>query len=190
MLSRPSRVQYASGVQAQPERKLVQRQRRAHAVTHCHQPPEKDRFRRIRPSQVEQPSVADKEQDQNAPHQVVNVHPAHRHPLHMPLVVRNPVHQQPHARKRNQERNRGNEHALPRPVRNRGANQVSQPRQLQQHQQHNDDQADERKQKRSAVFRHTLLKHLEASDVRFQVSVIAAVAPTLTHPGRRQLILR
>ena len=74
-------------------------------------------------------------------------------------MIRDPVNQKPHAGKSDQERNRGNKHALPRPVGDGGADQVTQPRQLQQHQQHNDDQADERKQERGAAFRHTLLNH-------------------------------
>jgi len=110
----------------------------------------------VRPSQVEQPAVTNKKQNQDAPHQVVNVHSAHHHPLQMPLVIGNPVNQEPYAGKCNQERNRRNEHALPRPVGNCGANQVAQSRQLQQHKQYCDDQADKCEQKSSATFRHTL----------------------------------
>ena len=84
----------------------------------------------------------------------------------MALVIHNPVNQNPHAGKSDQERHRGNEHAPPRPVGNRGADQKAQPRQLQQHQQHNDNQADKRKQIKAPLPGHTLL---------------------LNHPGRLSL---
>jgi hypothetical protein len=61
----------------------------------------------------------------------------------MSFVICNPVNQEPYAGKGDQERNRRNEHALPWTVGNRGADQVTQSRQLQQHQQYRDDQADE-----------------------------------------------
>ena len=77
----------------------------------------------------------------------MNVHSAHHHPLQMPLVIHDAVNQNPHSRKSDQERNRGDKHPLPRPVWNGGADQIAQARQLQQHQQHDDDQADKQKQK-------------------------------------------
>jgi len=110
----------------------------------------------VRPSQIEQPPISNKKQNQDAPHQVVNVHPAHDHPLQVALVICDSMNQQPHTGEGNQKRNRRNEHALPRPVGYRGADQVAQSRQLQQHEQHRDDQADECEQESSASFRHTL----------------------------------
>jgi hypothetical protein len=86
----------------------------------------------------------------------MNVHPANHHPLHPSLVIRDPVDEKAYPGKGDEEGYGRNEHALPRPVWNGGADQVAQPRQLQQHQQHNYDQANERKQESSATFGHTL----------------------------------
>jgi len=85
----------------------------------------------------------------------MNVHSAHHHPLHPPLVIRDPMHEKAYPGKGYEEGYGRNEHALPRPVGNGGADQVTQPRQLQHHQQHDDNQADERKQESSAAFGHT-----------------------------------
>ena len=50
-------------------------------------------------------------------------------------------------------------HALPWAVGNGRADQVPEPRELQQHQQNHHDHGDKRQQKESAIFRHTLLNH-------------------------------
>jgi len=84
------------------------------------------------------------------------MHSAHYHPLQMPFMIGNPVNEQAYAGEGDQERNRRNEHPLARPVGNRGADQVAEPRQLKQHQQHDHNQANEREQESSASFRHTL----------------------------------
>ena len=149
-------------LQVQPQRKLVQRERRAHAVAHRHQPAEEDRERRVRPSQVQQPAVADQQQDQNAPDQVMNVPSVDHHPLKMSLMVHDPVDQNAHAHKGDQEGDRGDEHAPPRPVGDGGADQEAQPGQLQQHQQDDDDQAGKGQQQKRSGSGHTLLKHFAA----------------------------
>jgi len=97
----------------------------------------------MRTPQVEQPSVADQQQNQDAPNQVVNVMPAHHHPLERTAVVHNHAHQQPHPAKRYEERYRSQEHAPPRPVGDGAAHQEAKARQLQQDQQEDDNQAGE-----------------------------------------------
>jgi len=90
-------------VKVQPKRKLIQRKRRAHAVAHRHHPAHEDRYGRVRAAQVEQPAVAHQQQDENAPHEMVNVMPAHHHPLEMPLVVHDSMNQEANAGKCDQE---------------------------------------------------------------------------------------
>ena len=80
----------------------------------------------MRPAQVEQPAITHQQQDENAPYQVVNVHAMHHHPLEVSLVVHDPVNQDSHTRKCDQERDRGDEHAPPRPVGDGRAHQESQ----------------------------------------------------------------
>jgi len=94
---------------------------------------------------------------------MVNVDPANHYPLHAAFVMLNSVNQKPNPGESNQERERRNEHTLPRPVGNRGADQVAEPRELQQHQQHHHDQTDKCQEESSAAFGHTLLNHRRAT---------------------------
>jgi len=71
----------------------------------------------------------------------MDVTPAHHHPLKWPLVVHDQPDQQAHADKSEQEGKRCDEHAPARAVGNRGADEVSQPGQLEQDQENHHDQA-------------------------------------------------
>ena len=131
MLMRPCRDQYASGLRFSQSANSSSVKRRARSITDSHQPAKEDRDRRVRAAQIDQPSIAHQQQDEDAPHQVVNVRPAHHHPLEHAFVSRNPVDQDAHAYECEQKRNRGEEHALPRPVRYCAPHQEPQPGQLQ-----------------------------------------------------------
>jgi len=69
------------------------------------------------------------------------MHSPHHHPLEVALMVHDAMDKDPNPNKCNQERNRRDEHAPPRPVRDGGADQEPKPGQLQQHQQNYHDQA-------------------------------------------------
>jgi hypothetical protein len=84
---------------------------------------------------------------------------AHHHPLEMSLMVHDSADQDADPDKGDQERDRGDEHAPPRPVGDGGADQESQPGQLQQHQQNHDNQAGKGQQQQCSSSGHTLLKH-------------------------------
>jgi len=93
----------------------------------------------------------------------MNMQPVHRYELQMSFMVHDPVNQDAHSGKRNQEGHRGKKHPLPRPIGNSCTNQVAQSSQLQKNQQHDDNQTNKCKQKGRAIsghtFGHTLLNH-------------------------------
>jgi hypothetical protein len=74
-------------------------------------------------------------------------------------MIHDPVDEDADSNECEQEGDRGKEHAPPRTVGNGGADQESEPRQLQQDQQDNNDQAGEGQQKQRSGTGHTLLKH-------------------------------
>ena len=108
----------------------------------------------MRAAQVEKPSVADQQENENSPNQVVNVAAVDHHVLKGTHVPLNQVHEDADAGKRDEERNRGNEHAAPRPVGYGGTNDESQPRQLQQNQQHRHDKGGKCQQQQSSCADH------------------------------------
>jgi len=95
----------------------------------------------VRASEIEKPSVADEEQDQDAPDQVMDVPSADHHPFEGAVLVDNEADQQPRADKCNEERDRGQKHATPGPVGNGGSDEEAEPRELEKHQQDNDNKA-------------------------------------------------
>jgi len=112
------------------------------------------------PSQVQQPAVAHQQQNQDAPHKVVDVEAAHGYPLKWPVIVNDQADEQPHAKKSDEKRDRGDEHAAPGAVRDGGAHQKSQAGQLEQHEQNNYDQAGKRQQQQGTGSGHIcLLNH-------------------------------
>jgi len=85
---------------------------------------------------------------------MMDVVSAHHHPLKVPLMIDDAVHQDAHAHKGKQKTARGDEHAPPRPVRDGGAHQKAQPRELQQYQQHHRHEAGEGQQHQSSGSGH------------------------------------
>jgi len=133
-------------LQVQPQRKLVQCERGAHTVAYGHEAAEKNGKLGVIPPQVKQPSVTDQQQNENAPHQVMNVEAVHRDPLERAMLMHDQPNQNADAQKGDEERDRGNEHAPPGTVGNGGANENAQPGEMQKHQQHHDDHGGKREQ--------------------------------------------
>jgi len=153
--ARPVRIR----LQVQPDRELVQRERRSHPEADRHQPAEEDGKRRVGAPQVEQPAIAHQQQNQDPPDEVMNVVAMHHHPLEASLMMDDPVDENANSGEGEQEGDRGDEHAPPRAVGDGGAHQKSQPSQLQQDQQQHNNQAGKGQQQQRSSSGHTLLKH-------------------------------
>jgi len=114
----------------------------------------------VRPSQVQQPSVTDDQQDKDSPYQVMDMPAAHHHPMERSLAAHDVIHQQAHAKKCHKEGNGSQKDSPPRPVRDRRANQIAKPCQLQDHQENRGYQQDKQQQDKRSSLRHiALLKH-------------------------------
>jgi hypothetical protein len=113
------------GFHVEPKRKFIQGKRRAHSVADRHQAAQEYGERRVRAAQVEQPAVTNQQQNQNAPHKMVNMMSTHHHPLKRPALMHDRTHKQAHANKGDKERYRRQEHAPPGPVRDGAAYQKS-----------------------------------------------------------------
>ena len=148
--ARPVRIR----LQVQPERELVQRERRAHPEADRHQPAEEDGKRCVEAPQVQQPAIAHQQQNQNSPDQVMNVVAMHHHPLEVSLMLHDSVDEEADSGECEQEGDRGDEHAPPRTVGDGGADQESQPRQLQQDQQQHNNQAGKGQQQQRSGSGH------------------------------------
>jgi len=133
-------------LKVKPQRKFVESKRSTHAIADGHETAEEDGERRVRSAEFQQISVADKQQDKNAPNQVMNVVAAHGDPIERADPCPNRHHQQPHPAEGNRKGDRSKEHALPRPIGDGGAYEIPQPRQLQEHQQQNHDKGCKGKQ--------------------------------------------
>ena len=103
MLRRPSLRPVGVGLQVEPKRKFVERERRAGAIADRHEPAEEDGERRVRPAQVKQPAIADQQQDENAPHQVMNMVAAHHDPMKWPHMMSDQCYQHANADKGEQK---------------------------------------------------------------------------------------
>jgi len=114
----------------------------------------------VRTSQIQEPAVADQQQNENTPDQVVNVVAADCDPCERAHVGSDCHHEYANAGKGYDEGNRGNEHALAWPVGDAGMNQISQAGQLQQHQEHNDDQGGKGKQEERSGSGHISIETL------------------------------
>jgi hypothetical protein len=147
------------GLKVEPEGELVERERRTHTITDRHEPAEKNGKRRMGAAKVKQPAIADEQQDENSPHKMMDVKAANHYPLERAAIVNDKVDQQTHAQEGDEEGDRGQEHAAARAVRNGGADEIAEARQLQKNQQDDDDHAGEDKQKDCAASWHTPLKH-------------------------------
>jgi len=122
-------------VEVEPEGKLVQRERCAHAISNAHDAAEQDGERRVCATKIEQPAVADHQQDEDSPNQVVNVPAAHHHPIEWAIPFNDKGNQQPHAEKSDEEGDPRQKETPPRTVRDGCSNQIPKPRQLQNYQQ-------------------------------------------------------
>ena len=76
-----------TGFKVKPEGEFVECEGRADAVADGHEPAEENRQFGVLLSQVEQPSVADEEQDDDAPNKVMDVVAAHGNPLEGTCLV-------------------------------------------------------------------------------------------------------
>jgi len=176
------------GIQIQPESKFVQGQRCTSSIAHRHQSAEENRKRGMAPPKIEQPSVANQQQNQDAPYQVMNVMSPDHHPSKRPMVVDDEAHDQPHARKRKQKRYRGNEHPSSRTIGNSRAYDESQTRELQQDEQQNDHEArkSEQDQSSSPWHRHSSIQSREYKSVPrvrgggLGFGLVSGLGPTVT----------
>jgi len=91
-------------VEIQPDRKLIEGQRRAYAISDRHQPAEEDRHGRMRAPEVYQPAITHQQQNQDAPDQVMDVPAMNHDPLEVAFVVHDSMDQNADARKGEQER--------------------------------------------------------------------------------------
>ena len=113
----------------------------------------------MRPAEVEQPTVADGQQDQDSPDKVMDVAAAHNDPVKWAVVVDDEADEQAHAEKGDKERHRGDEHAAAGPVWDGGADEKAKAGELQQNEQHHDDKAGEGQKQKRAGSGHILLNH-------------------------------
>src|ERR1035437_845301 len=99
-------------LEVEPERELVQRQRRPDAKSKC--PQARDQVGDRAPSsELDQGHVADHQQRSDAPDQVVDMGPADGHVVERPDVVADRVDQRPDQAESEQERQRRQEESLP-----------------------------------------------------------------------------
>ena len=148
------------GLEVKPEGKLVQGKRRADAVAYGHESAEEDGQGRMRTAEVEQPAVADEQQNQNSPDKVMDVAAVHDDPVEWAVVVDDEADEQTHAEEGDKKRHRGDEHAAAGPVWDGGADEKAQASELQEHEQHHNYQAGEGEQQERTCSGHALLNHL------------------------------
>jgi len=133
--------------EVEPEGEFVEGEGSSDTVADGHQATEKDGERRMGAAQVQEPAIPDEEQNENTPDQVMNVVAADGDPFEWAHVGPDCHHEYANADKGDDKGNRGNKHALARPVGDGGMNQISQAGQLQQDQEHDDYQGGESEQK-------------------------------------------
>jgi len=114
----------------------------------------------VRAAQIEQPSIADTQKNQNPPDQMVNVAAMHHYILERAYVPRNQVNQHANAGERNQERYRGDEQATPWPVGDGGPDEEAQACQLQQKEQNRNHNGGERQKQQGPCANHVLIEPL------------------------------
>ncbi len=159
-------------LEVEPEGELVECERGADAVADGHQPAEKDGERRVGSAEVEQPAVADEQQNQDSPDKVMDVAAAHDDPVERAVVMDDEADEQSRAQEGEEERNRGDEHAAAGTVWDGGANEKAQARELQEDEQHDDDQAGEGQKQECSSSGHILLNHPGVSTGREKSGLI------------------
>jgi hypothetical protein len=87
----------------------------------------------MRAAQVKQPAIADEEQNKDSPDQVMNVPATHHDPVEWSLAVYDEGNEQTDAQEGHEKCNRSEKNAASWTVRDRCADQVSEPCELQDH---------------------------------------------------------
>lgn len=100
----------------------------------------------MRAPEIEQPSVAHQEKDEDAPDKVVNMPASDYNPPKWPVLMSDETDQEPNADEGNQKGNRRDKHTTPRAIGDCGADQIAQASQLKKHQEQDYNQAGENQQ--------------------------------------------
>ncbi len=144
-------------LEIEPEREFVESQSCAHTIADGHKPAVEDRELSMVVPEVEQPSVTDQEEDDDAPHKVMDVMAAHRDPLEWAGLVDDGADQKAYASEGKKERDGGEKRAPARPVWDGGADEEPNPGELKQHEQNNNDKGGKGQQYKGSVTGHNLL---------------------------------
>jgi len=125
-------------VEVEPEGELVEGESGAGAITDGHQAAEEDGNRRMLAAQIKKPSIADEQEDEDPPDEVMDVTSADHHPVKRADVVRDEADQDAHAEKRDDKGERGDEETPARAVGDGGADEKTDAREMEEQQQGGD----------------------------------------------------
>src|ERR1700743_13513 len=110
-------------LQIQPERKLIKRERSAHAIQDREQPAQENGCCRVAGSNLSQCAIAHNEEEQNSPNQVVDMSSIKQHPTERPNMMRDGHDQKAYTDKGNEEAHGSQEKLSSWPIRDTLMNQ-------------------------------------------------------------------
>ncbi len=141
-------------VEIEPDGELVESEGGADSIADGHDAAEEDGGGGVGASEVEEPAIADDEEDENSPDEVVDVLAPDHDPSEGTFSSDDEADEQPDTEEGDKEGDGGEEDAAAGAVWNGSANQVAEARELQQDEQDRADEGDEGEEQQSSRLRH------------------------------------